>query len=268
LGYAVQALTLVATGLVLAVNAPSGIVVVLAASAAVALTLTRPVQHALLPEISDTTAELTAGNSTSGWAEAAGVFLGPLVCGGLILVVGPSGVVLTMAAMSAVGASVTLRMTTYPTVPVTGRAEVRQERLRAVVRDPAARLLSGLVFALNALVGLADILLVVLAFDVLEMSPGGTGLLNSAVGLGQIVGAAATVVLVGRRRLAGAVVLAAAVAGLTVGVSGLVSRAEVAVLLLGMFGGASSSSTSRPARWCNGSYQTACSWPFSDCRNR
>jgi MFS family permease len=237
LGYTIQALTMGALGLALAVDALSALVVMLAALGAVAMTLTRPVHNALLPEISDTTAELTAGNSTSGWAEAAGVFLGPLVCGGLILVAGPSGVVLAMAAASALGAFVTLRMTTHSFVPRTGKPGAKREQLlRTVVRDPAARLLSGLVFALNTLVGLADILLVVLAFDLLEMSAAGPGLLNSAVGLGQIVGAAATVVLVGRRRLAAAVVLAAVVAGLTFGISGLVSSSLVAVLLIGLFG--------------------------------
>ena len=162
------------------------------------MTLTRPVHHALLPEISDTTAELTAGNSTSGWAEAAGVFLGPLVCGGLILVAGPSGVVLAMAAASALGASVTLRLTTSrPRLAPAGRGEAAAPAAHGPSRSrrPAA---SGLVFALNSLVGLADILLVVLAFDLLELSAAGPGLLNSAVGLGQIAGAAATVVLVGQ----------------------------------------------------------------------
>ena len=237
LGYAIQALTMGAIGLALAVDAPSALVVVSAALGAVSLTLTRPVHHALLPEISDTTAELTAGNSTSGWAEAAGVFLGPLVCGSLILVVGPTGVVLAMAAASTLGAFVTLRMPTYAAVPHTGTPEAKQKHLlRTVLRDPAARQLSGLVFALNTLVGLADILLVVLAFDLLEMSAAGPGLLNSAAGLGQIVGAAATVVLVGRGRLGAAIVMAAVVAGLTFGVSGLVSTSLLAVLLIGLFG--------------------------------
>ena len=236
LGYALQAAAMGAIGLALAMDAPSVLVVVLAAMGAVALTLTRPVHHALLPEISDTTAELTAGNSTSGWAEAAGVFLGPLVCGGLILVAGPSGVVLAMAAASALGASVTLRMPTSASVPHAGRSGPQPHLLRTVVRDPAARLLSGLVFALNTLVGLADILLVVLAFDLLEMSEAGPGLLNAAAGFGQIVGAAATIVLVGRGRLAAAVVVAAVVAGLTFGVSGLVSAPWGAVLLIGLFG--------------------------------
>jgi MFS family permease len=237
LGYAIQAVTMTGIGLALAVGAPAALVVVLAVLGAVSMTLTRPVHHALLPEISDTTAELTAGNSTSGWAEAIGAFLGPLVCGGLFLAAGPSGVLLAMAAASSLGALVTLRMTTHSSGSrAGGQGAKQQDLLRSVVRDPDARLLSGMFFALNTLVGLADILLVVLALDILEMSQAGPGLLNSAVGLGQIVGAAATVVLVGRRRIAASVLVAAVVAGVTFGMSGMVSVPMVAVLLIGLFG--------------------------------
>ncbi|HET7736668.1 MAG TPA: cyclic nucleotide-binding domain-containing protein [Nocardioidaceae bacterium] len=236
-GYVIQALTMASIGLALGVGAPSASVVVLAVVAAVAMTLTRPVHHALLPEISETTAELTAGNSTSGWAEAIGVFLGPLVCSGLMLAAGPSGVLLAMAAASSLAALVTLRMRTYASASLTvGHGAKRQHLLRSVVRDADARLLSGVIFTLNILVGLADILLVVLALDVLEMSQAGPGLLNSAVGLGQIVGAVATVVLVGRRRIAAAVLVAALVAGITFGLSGMVSTPVIAVLLVGLFG--------------------------------
>lgn len=236
-GYALQALTMGAVGVALVVEAPVVPIVVLAALGAVSMTLTRPVHHALLPEISDTTAELTAGNSTSGWAEAAGVFLGPLVCGGVILVAGPSGVVLVSAGASALGAAVTLRLTTYAAEAGADEIAPKQEHLlRTVLRDPAARLLSGLVFALNTLVGLADILLVVLALDLLSMSAAGPGLLNSAVGFGQIVGAAATVILVGRNHLALAVVVAGVVTGLSFGASGLVTVPVFAVLLIGLSG--------------------------------
>jgi MFS family permease len=236
-GYVVQALTMGALGAALAVDAPTALVVVLAAFGAVAMTLTRPMHHALLPEISDTTAELTAGNSTSGWAEAAGVFLGPAVCSGVIVVAGPSGVVLAMAAASALAAGVTLRLPTHrPARPRGEDAKQQEHLLREVARDPAARLLSGLAFALNTLVGLADILIVVLALDLLEMSSAGPGLLNTALGLGQVVGATATVVLIGRKHLAAAVVLAAVVAGVTFGLSGLATAPLVAALLLGLAG--------------------------------
>jgi MFS family permease len=128
-------------------------------------------------------------------------------------------------------------MTTHASASrAVGHVVKQQHLLRQVVRDPDARLLSGVIFALNTLVGLADILLVVLALDVLEMSQAGPGLLNSAVGLGQIVGAVATVVLVGRRRIAAAVLVAAVAAGITFGLSGMVSAPVVAVLLIGLFG--------------------------------
>lgn len=237
LGYAIQALSMGAIGLALALDAPRGVVFVLAAVGAVAMTFTRPVHHALLPEISDTTAELTAGNSTSGWAEAAGVCLGPLVCGLIIVVAGPSGVVFAMAGASVLGAVVTLRMPTHASVPSPGTVVVAQEKLlRTVARDPAARLLSGLGFALNTLVGLADILFVVLAFELLEMSAAGPGLLTSAAGFGAIVGAAATVILVGRKHLAAAVVMSAVVTGVTFGVAGMVPTPVLAVVLIGLFG--------------------------------
>jgi hypothetical protein len=93
-----------------------------------------------------------------------------------------------------------------------------------------------LVFALNILVGLSDILLVVLAFDLLDLTAAGPGLLNAAAGLGQIVGAVATVVLVGKGRLAAAVVLAAVVTGISFGSTGLVSAPSLAVLLIGLYG--------------------------------
>jgi hypothetical protein len=44
-----------------------------------------------------------------------------------------------------------------------------------------------------------DVLLVVLAFEVLDLGSSGVGLLNSAVGAGAILGSALTVLLLGKR---------------------------------------------------------------------
>jgi Cyclic nucleotide-binding domain/Transmembrane secretion effector len=49
------------------------------------------------------------------------------------------------------------------------------------------------------MVGVLDVLLVVLAFEALDIGSSGVGLLNSAVGAGAIAGSALTVLLVGRR---------------------------------------------------------------------
>src|SRR3954453_21132652 len=101
LGYLVQAVTYLATGAALVAEAPYAVVAVLAAAAATAVTLTRPVHYSLLPGLADTTGELTAGNTASGSVEATAAGLGPLVCAALIGPWGTGGVLLVLgAAMS------------------------------------------------------------------------------------------------------------------------------------------------------------------------
>jgi hypothetical protein len=75
------------------------------------------------------------------------------------------------------------------------------------------------------------VLLVVLAFEVLDLGSSGVGLLNSAVGAGAIAGSALTVLLVGRR-LVVPIVVGFACWGLALGAIGLVpARAAVPALL-------------------------------------
>jgi hypothetical protein len=105
-----------------------------------------------------------------------------------------------------------------------------------VLRDPAARLLSGLVAAQSMLLGMLDILLVVLALELLEMSSAGPGLLNAAIGAGGLAGAACTVVLIGARRLAPAVVAGAVTTGAAVALAGLATVPLVAMILIAVGG--------------------------------
>jgi hypothetical protein len=108
--------------------------------------------------------------------------------------------------------------------------------LRIVWADSAARMLSGLVAAEYALVGMMDILLVVLALDVLGMSDGGPGLLNSAIGVGGLVGAAASVALIGARRLSRHVVAGAILAGVPFALAGANEDVVVAMVLIATCG--------------------------------
>ena len=201
LGYAAQTVTTGVVGVALLLDAPFALVCVLAAANTMSISLTRPVHFALLPEISDTAGELTAGNAASGSAEAAGILIGPLVSAALTQWWDPGGVLIVMCAGSAVSllCATGLGPGVTPAATAWGRSP---SAARAVLRDPAARLLSGLVGTEYVLFGMQDILLVVLAFDLLEMSQGGPGLLNSAIGAGGLAGAAFTVVLIGVRRLA------------------------------------------------------------------
>ncbi|HET9681246.1 MAG TPA: hypothetical protein VFP19_04340, partial [Candidatus Limnocylindrales bacterium] len=53
--------------------------------AAMAITLVRPIEAVILPSITHRPADLTAANTVSSLAETAGIFLGPLLAGVLLL---------------------------------------------------------------------------------------------------------------------------------------------------------------------------------------
>ena len=239
LGYAAQTIGYLAVGVALVTDAPVVVVGSAAVVSAITVTLTRPTHHALLPEISRTTGDLTAGNAVSGSLEALATFVGPLASGLILAVWGAGEVLLAMSACSALSVLLTSRLvTTAPRRGVLRRAPDSRASgaLRTVLRNPAARLLSLLIAAEYALVGMMDILLVVLALDVLGMSDAGPGILNSAIGVGGIAGAALTFTLIGRPRLAGPLVLGALFAGLAFALSGQSQAVMIALSLVAISG--------------------------------
>ncbi len=238
LGYVVQLVAFVVVGVVLVIDASVAVIVVSAAFGSVAITLTRPVHNALLPEISETTGDLTAGNAASGSLEALAIFVGPLFSGLVVVTWGPAGVFFIMAGLTMLSVLWTVTLRTAAPVRVARGPDQRKrdQPLREVLRDPASRLLCGMVAAENVLVGMMDILLAVLALDLLMMSDAGPGVLSSAIGGGGVLGAAFTFVLVGRERLAPALLLGALAAGLPLALAGWSNSAAVAVVLVAACG--------------------------------
>jgi MFS family permease len=237
-GYVAQVLAYLLLGLSLATEAPVVVVGTAAALAAVTVTMTRPVHNALLPEISETTGDLTAGNAASGTLEAAAIFVGPILCGLLISWWGPAGVVLVMAAAMGMAVVATAPLVTVaPTRigPTPTDLEVPSQ-LREVLQDPAARVMSAMIAAESTLVGMMDILLVFLALDVLDMAQSGPGILSSAIGIGGLVGAAFTFLLVGRQRLGLALLVAGLGAGLPFALAGAAPSPTAATGLLVLCG--------------------------------
>jgi predicted MFS family arabinose efflux permease len=236
-GYGVQAAAFAACGFALLADADYLVVALTAALAGLGVTLTRPVHNALLPEISASTAALTVGNAASGSVEAVAVFLGPLMSGLLIVAVGPGGVLLVLAGLMALACTLCLFIARRPRPRLTEHGLPQSSALRIVIRAPAARLLLLLVAVEYVLVGLVDILLVVLALDVLDMGPSGPGLLNSSMGVGALAGAALAMLLVGRQRLAPAVLVGAVVTGIPLSIAGFAPVVVVAVVVLVASGG-------------------------------
>jgi MFS family permease len=227
LGYTAQGLAFVAAATALAAGAGFWAVVALATLAAVALGATRPVHHAVLPEVATTPGELTASNAASGSLEAVAVIIGPLASSALIVLWGVPGVLAVMGGLALVAAVLVVGVRTARSAVEVEEVRVRS-RVAEVLRDPTARVLTVLVAGEYALIGMLDILLVVLALDRLGMSEGGPGLLNAMIGVGGIVGSALALGLVGRWRTVPVLALGGIAAGVAVALSGLTESALVA----------------------------------------
>ena len=100
-GYALQAVAMAATALVLAAGPPT-LAYLLATACATCITLTRPAHGALLPQVVNSPDELAVANMASGTVEGLGALLGPLLAGILVGLGGPAAVY----AATALGASV------------------------------------------------------------------------------------------------------------------------------------------------------------------
>jgi MFS family permease len=137
------------------------------------------------------------------WVEAAGIAAAGSLTGVLIWLGGVASVFAVCAALGAVAAVVVFRLQ----VPALGAPEEHappvaaglSASMRLAVRQPRLRLMLALLAAEAAVVGALDLLFVILAVTVLGRSQAWAGYLNSAYGMGAILAATVSVLLVGRR---------------------------------------------------------------------
>jgi hypothetical protein len=203
-GYVAQTIAMAATAAALFAHAPAPLAYALAAVGATLVTITRPTQAALLPGLSHSPEELTATNVVLGWVESAALLVAPAVTGVLLAVGSPAIVFVVMAALVLAGALVVTPIEgPPPAAPETVGPERADEQT-----TPA--LLIGLLGAQYLVIGALDVLFVVLAIGVLGLGGSGAGYLNAAFGAGGTVGIAATVALVGRKRVGPPLALGAA----------------------------------------------------------
>ena len=223
-GYLVQALAYGTTTIAMVAGWPAPVVYLGAAAVASSLTITRPTQGALLPTVSRTPEELTAANGLSGTVEGTGLLLGPLVAAGILVVATPAAVFVagTIACAAAALLVVRLPMPARPAgvggePTLLGADPSRHDGLLAGVRTVAAagdtRLVVGILALRMVTSGALDVLFVLLALEVLQTGASGAAVLNAALGLGTIVGGAATFSLVGRQSLAPVLAVAALIWG-------------------------------------------------------
>jgi MFS family permease len=222
-------------------DAPAGVVYALAAAVSVSFTPFRSAEAALTPSLATTPEQLTAAKVASSSLESVGFFAGPALAGVLLAVSSPAVVFVLTAGTFLWSAVFILAIEPQP-APLQDhakRASVLRESLagfEAIIGDGRLRLLVGLLTTLTVAVGAFEVLTVSTAIDLLHMGKQGVGYLNSAFGVGALVGALGGVALVGVRRLSGPFLVGVLLWSLPVALIGVWPNKAAALVLLGVVG--------------------------------
>ena len=239
-GHLLRAAASLATAAAVLVDAPVAAVYALATVVGIVSTAFWPAQAALLPALAPTPERLTAANAASAMLETVGTFAGPAL-GGVVLAL--SG---TEALFAATGVLFALCAVLVARIDVDARPEagagggsVLGEALagfRAVGADPSLRLLVGLYSAQAFVTGALGVLVVAVALDLLDLGEPGVGFLNSAIGVGGLLGAFVAIALVGRGRLASDFGLGMVIWSAPIALVGVWPEAVAVFVLLGLLG--------------------------------
>jgi MFS family permease len=218
---------------------PAGFVYVLGSFEAIMRTAFQPAQSAIIPTLARTPQELTASNVTASTIESVGVFLGPAI-GGLLLAATSPGVVFAATAVTYLWSALLVARIRAERPKPSGAPEhlARQalDGFRVIAVDSKLRLLIGLFAAQTLVAGALNVLIVVTALDLLDLGNAGVGYLNSAIGVGGLLGALAAAALVGRRNLASPFGIGIVLWGVPIALIGLWPEPLPALLLLGLLG--------------------------------
>ena len=201
-----------AGGLCIIADGPPGLVYVIGGLVMLAASVFRPAQAAILPSLTETPEQLTAMNVVSSTIESVGFFAGPAL-GGILLVTTSEEMVFFVSALSCVWSALMLvglgRMTSTESEPERAAADhpaaglIREsvEGFRTIGSDKRLRTLVSLFTAQTLVAGALNVFVVVLALKLYDSGAGGVGILNAALGVGGILGAAAAATLIGGQRL-------------------------------------------------------------------
>jgi MFS family permease len=222
-----------------ATGGPSLVTYALAIVMSVVSTAFNPAQAALLPTLATTPEELTASNLALNTISSVGMFAGPAIAGVVLATSGPWVVfALTGCAYLWSAACVLGLPPDRPPAAPEGSA-IGTELLagfRAIGDDRNLQVVVGLTAAQMLVAGALEVVIVVDAIRILHAGNPGVGWLNTALGVGGILGGLAGVVLATRKRLAGDLRLGLAVFGVALALLALPSELGAALLLFAAMG--------------------------------
>jgi MFS family permease len=234
-----RASLLAVTLAVIALDGPEALVYVLAGFIAIAYSAVRPAQAALLPTLAKNPADLTAANVTSSTIESLGIFGGPAIGGLIYAATGPEVVFGASAAAFLLSAFLVSRVRVEELVEPRERpgGVVNQffAGFATLAREPGLRILVLLLVSQTLVAGALNVLIVVSALQLLDLGEQGVGFLNSAVGIGGLVGAIVSAALIGRR-LTSNFLLGILLWGVPIALIGIFPHPATALLFLALVG--------------------------------
>jgi MFS family permease len=229
---------------------PPVIIYVVAAVSAIFGTSFAAASAALVPTLANTPTELTAANAVTGIIDSVGFFVGPAIAGVVLAATNTqTAFLLTAGAIlfsfilnlglpkdtggkkeepSAEPQDATSALERFATEAFAGFKTIRSDRRLAV--------LLGIFAATCVMTGAMEVLIISIAFDLLDLGNGAVGYLNAAFGIGALVGAFVTASIVGVRRLSRPFIAGALLCGAPILVAAAPSRAAAiaALVLLGI----------------------------------
>ena len=225
-----------------AVDAPLAIILVLAAAFSILASGQGPAQAALLPSLVRSPRELAVANGLRQGAANAAYFTGALAGGAAAAALSvAAGFAVALAASAA--ALLALAAMAPDVLPAhrAPRADVslagelllglREVRATAQLRD-ATVVLGAIAFVY----GVLDVLMVVVAIELVGLGAGGVGVLNSAWGAGGVAGGFAALALLARGRFSTALDAGAACIAVPLAILAAAAQPAVAIVAFAVLG--------------------------------
>jgi MFS family permease len=202
----VRGATMALAAVAAALDGPAWTVYLLAAALAVAGQAYYPAQAGLVPLVARAAEDVSAASATSSLIRNGAALVAPALSGLLLLVTGVTALFVVSAGAFAAAALVLARVRRTDEVrtapPRRGALRDVADGCRAAWRDRNVGLVLALFAAHGVGRGAVGVLLVVVPIEILALGESGVGFVNATLGLGGLLGAAATAGLVGRRKLA------------------------------------------------------------------
>jgi MFS family permease len=215
------------------------IVYTLAVFVAVAEPVFRSAQAALTPSLVQTPAELTAANVLASGVESVGLFLGPAL-GALLLALTSVEAVFAVTAGLLVAAVVLVARIGIAGEPapehVTDRFGSLLAGWKTILAQPDLRVVIALFSVQSFVAGMFNVLVVVLAIEVLDLGTPGVGLLDGMVGVGAVLAVFIAAGLAGKERLAVYFGVGLVLWGLPLALAGATTETAVVIALLVLVG--------------------------------